>query len=46
MGGLVDPEHPNQWWRFITPMFLHVGIIHFVLNVLFQLSSGIQVLLV
>ena len=27
----------NQYWRFITPMFLHSGIIHFILNAAFQL---------
>eukprot|EP00124_Ichthyophonus_hoferi_P003688 Ihof_evm1s336 gene=Ihof_evmTU1s336 len=42
MGGISNPDRPNQWWRFITPIFLHVGIFHFILNALFQLSIGIQ----
>jgi len=27
----------GQWWRFFTAIFLHVGVIHFVMNMLFQL---------
>ncbi|CAG8603753.1 34217_t:CDS:2, partial [Racocetra persica] len=34
---------PNQWFRFITPIFLHAGIIHFLFNMLFQLTTGRQV---
>ncbi|CAG8780175.1 1829_t:CDS:2 [Gigaspora margarita] len=34
---------PNQWYRFITPIFLHAGIIHFLFNMLFQLTTGRQV---
>jgi membrane associated rhomboid family serine protease len=33
------PE-PNQWWRFITPIFLHGGIIHIAFNMLLQLTFG------
>jgi len=43
MGGFNNPGEPNQWWRFITPIFLHVGILHFTFNVLFQLSVGPQI---
>eukprot|EP00123_Amoebidium_parasiticum_P013877 comp22203_c0_seq2/m.32657 comp22203_c0_seq2/g.32657 ORF comp22203_c0_seq2/g.32657 comp22203_c0_seq2/m.32657 type:complete len:437 (-) comp22203_c0_seq2:121-1431(-) len=43
MGGLQDPQYPNQWWRFVTPIFLHVGVLHFVMNALFQLSVGFQI---
>lgn len=46
----VDPTHPytslneqpapNQWFRFITPIFLHGGIIHISGNLLLQLLLG------
>jgi membrane associated rhomboid family serine protease len=29
---------PNQWYRFIIPIFLHVGIIHIGLNLFTQLA--------
>jgi len=31
----------GQWWRFITPIFLHAGLIHLGFNLMFQLSQGI-----
>jgi membrane associated rhomboid family serine protease len=31
---------PNQWFRFITPIFLHGGIIHIGFNLLLQLTLG------
>ncbi|KAK5102859.1 hypothetical protein LTS08_003661 [Lithohypha guttulata] len=39
MGGF-DYNHPNQWYRFITPIFLHAGIIHIGFNMLLQLTLG------
>ena len=44
-GGLPDENqnpnsHPNQWWRFIVPIFLHAGIIHISFNLLLQLTLG------
>lgn len=34
-------QNPNQWFRFITPIFLHAGLIHLLLNMLAQyLLSG------
>ncbi|KAL1869712.1 hypothetical protein VTK73DRAFT_2953 [Phialemonium thermophilum] len=33
------PE-PNQWFRFIVPMFLHAGVIHIGFNLLLQLTMG------
>ncbi len=30
----------KQWWRLIVPMFLHVGVIHLLLNVGTQLAMG------
>ncbi|KAI0094924.1 rhomboid family-domain-containing protein [Irpex rosettiformis] len=41
-GGFHDKE-PNQWFRFITPIFLHAGIIHFILNMLAQLTASAEV---
>ncbi|KAF9919970.1 hypothetical protein FBU30_010300 [Linnemannia zychae] len=31
---------PNQWFRFITPVFLHGGVIHLLFNLLFQMRTG------
>jgi membrane associated rhomboid family serine protease len=33
-------KEPNQWWRFIVPIFLHAGIIHIAFNMLLQLTLG------
>lgn len=36
-----DRSHePNQWWRFIVPIFLHAGIIHIGFNMLLQWTLG------
>lgn len=35
-----DNLEPDQWWRFITPIFLHAGIIHIGFNMLLQLTLG------
>lgn len=32
-----SPE-PNQWFRFIIPMFMHAGLIHIGFNLLIQLT--------
>jgi membrane associated rhomboid family serine protease len=31
---------PNQWFRFIVPIFLHGGLIHISFNLLVQLTLG------
>ncbi|WVO22751.1 uncharacterized protein IAS62_004087 [Cryptococcus decagattii] len=36
-------ETPDQWWRFILPIFLHVGIIHLIINMLVQITASAQV---
>ncbi|KIM48285.1 hypothetical protein M413DRAFT_22809 [Hebeloma cylindrosporum] len=41
-GGFPD-ESPNQWFRFITPIFLHAGIIHILLNMLAQMTLSAQI---
>ena len=39
-GGIDDKPAPNQWYRFIIPIFLHAGIIHIAFNLLLQLTLG------
>ena len=39
-GSLSDKPAPNQWFRFITPIFLHGGFIHIGGNLLLQLLLG------
>ncbi|KAJ3031523.1 UNVERIFIED_CONTAM: hypothetical protein HDU68_003059 [Siphonaria sp. JEL0065] len=41
MGGL-NGQPPNQWFRFIIPVFLHGGVIHFLMNMSFQCRTGFQ----
>eukprot|EP01116_Phalansterium_solitarium_P011871 TRINITY_DN27701_c0_g1_i1.p1 TRINITY_DN27701_c0_g1~~TRINITY_DN27701_c0_g1_i1.p1 ORF type:complete len:381 (-),score=69.75 TRINITY_DN27701_c0_g1_i1:170-1312(-) len=33
----------GQWWRFVTPVFLHGGIVHLVLNGVATIQLGRQV---
>ncbi|KAG4091400.1 rhomboid-domain-containing protein [Neocallimastix lanati (nom. inval.)] len=33
-------DKPNQWYRFILPIFLHAGIIHLAFNLIFQIRTG------
>ncbi|KAK5167503.1 uncharacterized protein LTR77_007202 [Saxophila tyrrhenica] len=49
LGGVSLPElgsdmtsspTPNQWYRFIIPIFLHAGLIHIGFNLLLQLTLG------
>lgn len=39
-GNLDQEPEPNQWFRFIVPIFLHAGIIHIAFNMLLQLTLG------
>lgn len=39
-GSLDDHPEPNQWFRFIVPMFMHAGLIHIGFNMLMQMSMG------
>ncbi|TRM60234.1 rhomboid family-domain-containing protein [Schizophyllum amplum] len=41
-GGFGD-EDPNQWFRFITPIFLHAGIVHLLLNMFAQVTVSAQI---
>lgn len=38
-----DGRKPDQWFRFITPVFLHAGIIHILLNMLAQMTAAAQI---
>ncbi len=38
--GAAEGSQPNQWFRFIIPMFLHAGLIHIGFNMLLQLTLG------
>ncbi|EEH04259.1 DHHC zinc finger membrane protein [Histoplasma capsulatum G186AR] len=39
-GSLDDKPEPNQWFRFIVPIFLHAGLIHIGFNMMAQLTIG------
>ncbi|CAI4211302.1 unnamed protein product [Parascedosporium putredinis] len=48
-GGVPEPDYngnkdqspePNQWFRFITPIFMHAGLIHIGFNMLLQMTIG------
>ncbi|KAJ3249226.1 hypothetical protein HDU78_005366 [Chytriomyces hyalinus] len=41
MGGL-NGQPPNQWYRFIVPIFLHGGLVHLAMNLVFQCKTGFQ----
>jgi membrane associated rhomboid family serine protease len=30
----------NQWWRLVTPAFLHVGVLHLAVNVYCQMTAS------
>lgn len=41
VNGSIDASPaPNQWFRFITPIFLHAGIVHIGFNMLLQVLLG------
>ncbi|KAH7041561.1 uncharacterized protein B0I36DRAFT_235755 [Microdochium trichocladiopsis] len=38
--GLKQDPAPNQWYRFIIPIFMHAGFVHIGFNLLLQLTIG------
>ncbi|KAI1654506.1 rhomboid-domain-containing protein [Daldinia decipiens] len=43
VNGLNQDPAPNQWFRFIIPIFMHAGIIHIGFNLLLQLTMGKEI---
>jgi membrane associated rhomboid family serine protease len=39
-GSITETPAPNQWFRYIIPMFLHAGIIHIGFNLFAMLTIG------
>lgn len=39
-GSMDDQPAPNQWFRFIVPIFLHAGLVHIGFNMLLQVTLG------
>ncbi|KAF2838265.1 rhomboid-domain-containing protein [Patellaria atrata CBS 101060] len=42
-GSIDDKPSPNQWWRFIVPIFLHSGLIHITFNMLVQVTLAREI---
>eukprot|EP00048_Salpingoeca_helianthica_P024727 m.34874 g.34874 ORF g.34874 m.34874 type:complete len:834 (-) comp9557_c0_seq2:88-2589(-) len=38
-----QPDSPNQWWRFITPLFVHAGVLHFAIVSIVQVYVGTKI---
>ncbi|CAH6719448.1 hypothetical protein CLIB1444_02S08790 [[Candida] jaroonii] len=38
-----DSWDPNQWYRIITPIFLHAGFLHILFNLLLQVTMGFSI---
>ncbi|KAI8142567.1 hypothetical protein BJV82DRAFT_516854 [Fennellomyces sp. T-0311] len=40
ISSFADPAVPDQWYRFITAIFLHAGVIHWLFNMFLHMSLG------
>ncbi|KAL7752517.1 hypothetical protein RI367_002051 [Sorochytrium milnesiophthora] len=38
-GRLAKDSQPDQWYRFVLAIFLHAGLVHFLLNTAFQVTG-------
>lgn len=43
MTGVKNKTGGHQWYRLITPIFLHLGVIHLITNLMFQIPVGILI---
>ena len=41
-GSIHDQPEPDQWFRFIIPMFLHGGFVHIGFNLIVQMTMGVD----
>lgn len=39
-GAITRPLPENEWWRLLTAMFVHIGILHLLFNMFALLSFG------
>lgn len=42
-GGDITDNKADQWYRFIIPIFMHSGILHYGVNIYLQLGLGSQI---
>ena len=43
---IYNPRKREQAWRFVTYMFVHVGVMHIMMNLVVQLFLGVALELV
>lgn len=37
---VTKKNQPDQWWRFIVPLFMHAGVLHLLVNMIIQVLLG------